>query len=450
MNGISMCFETAATIMESTIVLLSVKQMVGENRKHKFILLLGIVLLSSLVTLFNLWETFSFVTPLVSMLFVVAFSKVSWRGSILKIATATVLAYLVMNTIDYTTFFTISFIVHNPISNSNSFFFLMTPGPVRYFCLMVDKGSQIILYLVLQKTMPGFRELKRRYLFVVTGISVVAYYAMSSLVSMILSDSIVITQAGILLSWVFGCLCVIVSLIALIFFGRYQSESEFNHLLSMSNSMMEKNYEAIHQNQATLSKLNHDFMNHLRLIHSYAEQHDDQRIIEYTNDLLREVFDYSAVCKSGNDAVDAVINTKFKEAEENSIPFSWEVNLSNHLPIQAIDVCAILANQIDNAFEACRRIPASENRSVEVHIWNPTESVVLFQVKNTTLGNPLENNENLHTTKTDKSRQHGIGLRSIRNAAERYEGTLENTYQNGFFISTVSLLCQFNENETLK
>lgn len=82
--------------------------------------------------------------------------------------------------------------------------------------------------------------------------------------------------------------------------------------------------------------------------------------------------------------------------------------------MEPVDICAILANQIDNAFEACQRIAEETERIVSVHIWCQTESIVFFQASNRVLNNPFESNPELKSAKQDHLRPHGLGIKSIK------------------------------------
>jgi sensor histidine kinase regulating citrate/malate metabolism len=116
--------------------------------------------------------------------------------------------------------------------------------------------------------------------------------------------------------------------------------------------------------------------------------------------------------------------------------------------MEPVDICAILANQLDNAFEACQLIPEVSERIVTVHIWHQTERIVLFQVRNRVICDPFADNPELRSTKQDHSRPHGFGIKSIQETTAKYQGLLENTFQDGYFVSTVLLNCRPLENET--
>ena len=63
------------------------------------------------------------------------------------------------------------------------------------------------------------------------------------------------------------------------------------------------------------------------------------------------------LCRCGNDIIDAVINTKLREAEQKEITLDFRIILKDLSAFEQADICAILSNQIENAFEACEAVP---------------------------------------------------------------------------------------------
>ena len=161
-------------------------------------------------------------------------------------------------------------------------------------------------------------------------------------------------------------------------------------------------------------------------------------ISTYIDSLLSVTYQETVLCHSGSDIIDAIINHKAAEARQLGITFSFSVNYHVPADIHPVDICGALANQIDNAFDACMQMSSSDIREVKV-IVKQVENFVFFRVENTVNNDPFENKRFLTSTKTDTSKQHGLGLKNIRDIAEKYNGFLRNEYKDGLFISVVSL-----------
>ncbi len=66
------------------------------------------------------------------------------------------------------------------------------------------------------------------------------------------------------------------------------------------------------------------------------------------------------------------------------------------------------------------------------------KSMTYIAVKNTIAVSVLTDNPNLVTDKTNKS-EHGYGIRSIKDIAKKYDGSVEFLEENGFFVAEVWL-----------
>ena len=257
---------------------------------------------------------------------------------------------------------------------------------------------------------------------------------MSILTNLILTGSLLALQIAVIFSLFFILITTSISIISITISTKYQNEKSEKELMSMANMMLEKNYIQMKESQDIIRKQVHDFKNHIRTLNGMLE--DNSNAKEYTKELLSASYQQAQYCHSGNDIIDSIINCKMNEAAENNIEFIHKIHLNSQLYISFADICAILANQIDNAIEACVKIPNDKERFVKVEIWNK-ESFVFFKVTNTVFQNPFDNSHNLKTTKDNSDYMHGFGIKNIQETASKYGGTLKNDYSNNCFISLV-------------
>ena len=209
-------------------------------------------------------------------------------------------------------------------------------------------------------------------------------------------------------------------------------------MLRSENTLMTDNYKTLHYTQQEYARTLHDFKHHVRTVHELISGGKVESALEYTDSLLKTSYHQAAQCHSGNDIVDAIINSKLAEAQVKKIQFTYMANL--HIPIQIdpVDLCGVLANQLENAFEASMQIPDPAGRIVHTEV-KQVQSFVILRVENTVLSDPFTDNPDLHTTKSDPAIPHGYGLLNIRSIAQKYEGTLRTEFSNNRFISVVSL-----------
>lgn len=198
---------------------------------------------------------------------------------------------------------------------------------------------------------------------------------------------------------------------------------------SMFAEMNQAYYEAMEQQHFEIRRLRHDMVNHLQAL---AGLSDGQR-----DAYIREMLEGNAMAHTLNYCGDATVNVVLTSKEalmrQKGICPDWKLDIPDTLPYQKADVCALFANALDNAAEACeayrKNVKYPDGKLTVTLDARFRKGMLVVSVKN-----PMEETESSKgifqpgmlpkTTKQDK-KNHGLGLRSIREIVERYHGTME-------------------------
>ena len=140
----------------------------------------------------------------------------------------------------------------------------------------------------------------------------------------------------------------------------------------------------------------------------------------YLKTMQSDIEDATYFAVSENSAVDAILNEKLLEAQNQQTNLRFEVASLKNTRANAVDLCIILSNALDNALEACAKIPDVEERFITLKITESPESLVI-SVVNPVEKEPVRRGLTFVSTKKDGV-NHGIGLKSIRSTAEKYRG----------------------------
>lgn len=195
-----------------------------------------------------------------------------------------------------------------------------------------------------------------------------------------------------------------------------------------------KYYEAMEQQQFEIRRIRHDLANHLQALLSLpAEEKDSyiRKMIE--NPAFEKVLSYS-----GDATVNAVLTAKESLMRQQEISFYAKVDIPRELPFEKPDLCALFANALDNAIEACTVLDTGR-RQIELST-RAAKGILAVEVRNTFDGQLL--NSLPKTTKQDTV-NHGYGLRSIQQIVKKYGGNMEIRQENGVFC----LFCFIPESE---
>lgn len=173
----------------------------------------------------------------------------------------------------------------------------------------------------------------------------------------------------------------------------------------------------------------HDMRHHLSVLHDLAEQEKTEDMREYICSLDARISELEREKYCDNAAVNAVLSTYIGTAKQEDVRIEVAVDIPKELPIDAFDICTILANALNNAVIACRgnrgerwiQISSAlhENGNFSVDIQNPCEMPVEFGRD----GFPVSHG----------GEEHGFGLKSIDAIVRKYNGLLRCSCDGGVF-----------------
>lgn len=201
---------------------------------------------------------------------------------------------------------------------------------------------------------------------------------------------------------------------------------------------MQKNYYSeLKQNVISTNQNAHDLKNFAAALTAYLKnQKVDLAIAK-----IEEYFGKIAVldkAATGNDAVDALIQTKLNDIKEEVPNNKISISLPETLNVDELDLCILIGNAVDNALEACRKIADVEKRYIEIRIF-PINEQISISVKNSKISQVTKTKKSLKTTKTD-TLKHGFGIDNMRAICLKYGGDLSiEQDENDFFLSALLL-----------
>lgn len=181
------------------------------------------------------------------------------------------------------------------------------------------------------------------------------------------------------------------------------------------NSQLKHMDEIILQ-QNELRRFKHDINNQIVALESYFESGDLEGGRRHMAALSQQFRATGATINTGNNALDAILSTKKSLAESKGIVFNTEIRISERLPLDAKDLCIIFGNALDNAIEACDRLPEHAEKCIDLLLVQDAHSL-FFTLSNTA---PANNDRTFTTSKADKV-NHGFGLQNIRDALANYD-----------------------------
>ncbi len=204
---------------------------------------------------------------------------------------------------------------------------------------------------------------------------------------------------------------------------KLEQEKSFYHLNRMY-------YQNLEQEQLRVRRLRHDMANHLQTMSALPET----ELHIYLNELIDSPAMEPTLRFCENNVVNIVIAAKKEVSEQSNIIMEVEMSVPQELPVCNLDLCALFANSLDNAIEACAKLP-EDNRRISVKA-RVDKGLFVLQVQNS-VNNPLKWKNGIPATTKQDDKLHGLGLVGIREIAKRYGGSMDITADEGQFVLLV-------------
>lgn len=228
-------------------------------------------------------------------------------------------------------------------------------------------------------------------------------------------------------------------LMAVLFFNltrQYEMEKKIALLEQEKNALLMRDYQLLKNTYAANAKLFHDFHNHIEALHRYLEKDKTAEAVRYLEDLRSPIEAAAQPVWVGDEAVDYLLLSKITLAASREIQVNYDIEYPRHTNIRSVDLVAILGNLLDNALEAAEGTEENQ-RFINLTIRRINEMLII-KLENGCKSAPVLAGGELKTTKQDTG-LHGWGLKSVRTAAEHYDGTVETEYEEGRFRTVVTL-----------
>ncbi len=219
-----------------------------------------------------------------------------------------------------------------------------------------------------------------------------------------------------------GILMITVSnFIYLVVVARFQSlliTEHQNELLVQEAHLKEDYYKEIEQHNQEIHRIKHDLKNQLSGLYNNLNT-GNPAIREKLSALLGELEDTGNQLYTSNEILNSILKLKFNDAEKCHIRIEHDVMVPKHMNIEYGDMGILFGNLLDNATEACMRLPECR-RWIRLTV-NYSSGGLILIVENS---KDTDDDVDFHTRKKRPS-EHGIGIKSVKRVVEKYDGAIE-------------------------
>lgn len=283
----------------------------------------------------------------------------------------------------------------------------------------------LLIYLGLRCFFPGKKEeihLSKRLWLLLNGLTIAPFAAVLAGITrtpevypMDFTSAIVVTLPFVLLS-------SISLLVTMVVLSRQEAIEKERQIAQLSQSY----YTQLEQQQVQVRRLRHDMANHLQTMAALSAE----EVKPYLNLLINDSALQSGKHFCENNIANVILAAKNAQMQDEDIEAEILVSLPQKLPFADTDICVLFGNSLDNAIEACRKVPVDQ-RHISIKS-RADKGIFAFQVENPCQEKLQQKKGHLLSSKSDPD-NHGFGTRSIQSIVQKYNGTVTFTSDSNTF-----------------
>ena len=227
-----------------------------------------------------------------------------------------------------------------------------------------------------------------------------------------------------LLCWPFLLAALLSAVIEWLHAEVYRRTEE--RLLVQRGELAQSSYASMLRQHEQVMLLRHDMMKHFHLLRQTTT---DEKTAAYLDELIGENEKIRPVVQSGNEMLDVILNGKLSAAADAGITVELvRTQAPATLPLTDAELCSLMMNLLDNAVEAASA-PGVKRRYIKLDM----------HVQNNYFVFTCENGATLDWVKKETAPERGLGLKVVRQIAERYGNLFDTEFGDGYYRVTVPL-----------
>lgn len=252
------------------------------------------------------------------------------------------------------------------------------------------------------------------------------------------------TESTSLQTWASSCMLalLVLNMALFIMYNKLSKSADLhikNAVLKQQINYYDHLIESKKQQQNLFHQERHNMKNQLIALRTYAANNQNTEMISFITRLLNdEEFGLTPFSYCDNILIDAILSSKNSIADKYNIKYTLDINVPSTLPFDNIDLCILLGNILDNAFDA--NMNSTPNKDSFVSVTLQYKNAVLYCHVSNSFSHKLDPSSAFmfKSTKSDKQ-LHGYGLATIKRIADKYHGVLDIVTQENIFSLKLSL-----------
>ena len=207
-------------------------------------------------------------------------------------------------------------------------------------------------------------------------------------------------------------------------------------IAAFQSDLVTKHIEEVENIYQQMRGWRHDYHNHIQAMKAHLALGQTSELDTYLANLDADLTSVDTIIKTGNVMVDAILNSKLSLANKRKITVNAKATVPKELKLSEVDLCVVLGNLLDNAMEACAKIPDENARFIRLYI-DVFKEQLYISVSNSS-GGEVKKSSGIYRTTKD-SATHGFGLMRVDRLVEKHGGYVNRQHEEGVFATEIML-----------
>lgn len=298
----------------------------------------------------------------------------------------------------------------------------------RFLMIMIVQALLVLVFALILKIFKKSKmSLGRTEWIFILIIFIVSFLSIAAIHITLQGNELDGQYAGFLAAAEFGLILInIICFFMMSILSNSHKAAEELSVLKQQEEFRKQYAENVKYRYDEIRRIRHDMKQSYTVLETLLAENRTSEAIEYIRAGRSAISRIEVLIDVGNDFVNSILNSKLGIAKERGIEVICS-SVKDISGIEAVDLCTLLGNLLDNAIEAAEQCPP-EKRLIEVKITSTAEKIVIHAM-NSINSSVLSENSDLKSTKKNPL-EHGFGVKSIYLIANKYAGTV-NYFEDG-------------------
>ncbi len=212
---------------------------------------------------------------------------------------------------------------------------------------------------------------------------------------------------------------------------KKESDREIAYYQDARSKRLKEQISIYEGNEQTIRKYKHDIRHHNRVVAGLISEKRYDDALSYLKEIDSMLDTVTSVSFCDNQIVNELLSIYSARCQKLGFKLRAKAIVPDRIPMESTDLTSLVANILENAFEAQERIPSPKGRSIQIEIEYDGRKLKIQSKNPCCIDTKFDENG---MPVSSRAIQSGMGTVQIKSIAEKYCGVASFVQNNDTFI----------------